>query len=316
MIRRQLGIRSLILACFWAAALAALAQCSQLATPEAHAKQVLDEIEQTRLAVDRFARNGVQPCASPGCIFVAVWDFDGTILDGDLTEGLTRNGQTLYAGLQEELIGRGLSPRYAGPGAFERYRRDYLALENRAGYATAYGFTAQTFAGARVQDIASAGDQVRHRFPPHFFASSIAILRALESRGVHNYIISASPDFFVKRMATALALPPERVLGIALESRGDRYTDRIVPPIHWGPGKVQRIQMIVEQERAAAGAKEIFVLAAFGNSPHTDGPMLSWVRNQTLPARHAISVMINGDLGPRIPGVLYVSQSATLGQSP
>src|SRR6516162_3471077 len=37
-------------------------------------------------------------------VFIAVWDFDGTILKGDCSEGLKVEGRTVYPGLAEVAI--------------------------------------------------------------------------------------------------------------------------------------------------------------------------------------------------------------------
>lgn len=287
--------------------------CTGLPTPEPHAKFILDEIEQTRHGIERFARQGEHPCVRPGCVFLAFWDFDGTILDGDITEGLERDGRKIYSGLQEQLINAGFSPRFSGPDAFARYQQAYLRLENEQGYAVAYAFIAAAFAGGDVKAIEAFIEPRIEAFRPHYFASSVAILQALEDRGVHNHIVSASPDFYVKAAAASLGLGKDRVHGIRLAERDGRYTAETSPPIHWGPGKVARIEAIIRQEKQAAAGRHVYVIAAFGNSPHSDGPFLEWVRSQKLPVRNPVAVMINGGTGPQNPELLYVSQTATIG---
>ncbi len=287
-----------------------------LESSESHVKIILDEIVQTHMQIRKFARNGSQPCAEGKCVFVAFWDFDGTILHGDITEGLSEGGVNRYKGLQESVMEAGLAPRYSGAAGFERYRREYLRLERDRGYRIAYGFIARALAGgsaARIQALAAG--QFEARFAPYYFQSSVDIFRRLEADGVRNYIISASPELYVKAAASSLGVAPDRLYGVATEIENDVISDRLIEPVHWADGKIERIRLLLDQIRAAENADQVYAIAAFGNSPHSDGPFLKYIAEQRLPARSAISVMINGEAedGARIPGVRYVVQREVVG---
>src|SRR3954470_15326360 len=52
-------------------------------------------------------------------VFIACWDFDGTILKGDCSEGLAENGHPVYPGLAQVTIENGLSQLYPREGGFE-----------------------------------------------------------------------------------------------------------------------------------------------------------------------------------------------------
>ncbi len=306
---RRLACVALILCVF--------AQCeTPLESSERHVKIILDEIVQTHMQVRKFARNGRQPCAEGKCVFVAFWDFDGTILHGDITEGLSEDGVVRFEGLQESVMKAGLAPRYSGAEGFQRYRNEYLQMERDRGYRVAYGFIARALAGGSAEKIgALAAGRFEARFAPYYFQSSIDIFRRLEADGIRNYIVSASPELYVKAAAPSLGVGPDRLYGIATQIDGDTVSDRLVEPVHWGDGKIERIRLILDQIRATENADHVYAIAAFGNSPHSDGPFLKYIAEQRLPARFAISVMINGEDGrdPEIPGVRYVVQREVVG---
>ena len=54
----------------------------------------------------------------------AFWDFDGTIINGDLTEG-RHLGVGDYTGLFERALLAGLIPEFAGKNGFKRYQDNY-----------------------------------------------------------------------------------------------------------------------------------------------------------------------------------------------
>ena len=65
---------------------------------------------------------------NPGTQFLSCWDFDGTLLKGDIGEGLHDGGEHEYLGLAEEAIARGFIPNYQSQDALERFWKDYNTL--------------------------------------------------------------------------------------------------------------------------------------------------------------------------------------------
>ena len=47
--------------------------------------------------------------ADPQAVPMAFWDFDGTIIKGDISEGLCEDGRVLFKGLVERTIEEGLN---------------------------------------------------------------------------------------------------------------------------------------------------------------------------------------------------------------
>ena len=52
--------------------------------------------------------------ADPSAVPMAFWDFDGTIIKGDVSEGLVENGEERYKGLVQLAILAGWSSTYRG----------------------------------------------------------------------------------------------------------------------------------------------------------------------------------------------------------
>ena len=60
--------------------------------------------------------------ADPQAVPMAFWDFDGTIIKGDISEGLCENGRTLFKGLVERTIEEGLNTVYPPDGGWAQYQ--------------------------------------------------------------------------------------------------------------------------------------------------------------------------------------------------
>lgn len=286
-----------------------------MTTTEPHAKKILDHIEQTRQAIYNLAREGSHPCAEEKCIFVTFWDFDGTIIHGDITDGLSdpATGRQTYKGLQQLSIEAGLANRYLGANGFQRYREDYERLEATAGHARAYEFIPQAFTGARPSEFTKlVKEYFNTTLSKYYFASSMDIIRRLQHNGVQTHIVSASPEFFVSGAVDTTGIPAEWITGVDLELDGEFMSERIAPPLNYAAGKTERIQKVLAEIRKQEQTDHVYVLAGFGNSHHTDSHFLAWIAAQKLPAGKPLSVMINGDSVPPDPNFLYVEQKQTV----
>lgn len=273
---------------------------------EVHVKSILDEIVQTQLAVRNYARHGRHPCAEEKCVFLAVFDFDGTVLHGDVTEGLVETvaGEPIerYKGLQELAIRAGYSERFQGPDGFDRFQAAYAELNDAARYREAYGFIPRAFAGASARELQEfAASRFTEIYPDYFYAASVDMIRALQEMDVEPHLVSASPHFFVRAAAESLGISPSQAHGIDLRIENGRYADEVLEPLNYAEGKTERIRQILDEARARHDTDNVFVIAGFGNSPHSDGPFLSWIAEQDLPARHAVAVMINANDTGKLP---------------
>ena len=218
-------------------------------------------------------------------VFLAFWDFDGTILKGDCTEGLQTGGQTLYRGLAQVAIENGLSEIYSRKGGFERFWTDYTNMDARVGHWLAYPFVPQMLRGAKAEEVLRLSQShFANTLSNYLMASSVKILRALERGGVESYVISASADLFVKGAAQSLGMPSSHLHGIQVRTRDGRLTEELIYPVTWNLGKLERLKQITDGIAREPGGKQVYVLGGFGDSYNTDGPFLQFIAGQSLPA--------------------------------
>ncbi len=230
--------------------------------------------------------------AQPDAVPMAFWDFDGTILKGDITlGGEWLDTPKLYKGLAERAVEEGFCPAAERDAVWRRFAEGGDDGAGRLGRLLLVPFVSGLFAGQSYSRLLAFGEAECTRvYRKWLFASSLEVLRALEAAGVENHIISASPEVFVKSAAAMLGLPPGRINGTRLELDGDAITSRIVRPIPYGSGKTDVLRGIV------AARKGGVPVAAFGNSYAADGDFLSYVAgNAELPGGAVgVAVMING----------------------
>ncbi len=239
--------------------------------------------------------------AQPNAVPMAFWDFDGTIIKGDISEGLFENekertGKQLYKGLIEETILAGLSTVYKGPGGWKQYEEVDYPRMNEIGRWLAWPYNAQIYGGVPSADLdAFCSQKVAEVYRKWYFASSVAIWQALEKAGVENYVVSASPEIFVRNTAESLGVTRGRTRAIRVEIDGGRMTTKVVHPVPFGEGKVENVrQLVLSRENGVA-------IAGFGNSYSTDGCFLRYIVTQHLPGgAKGFALMING--GKEKPG--------------
>ena len=249
---------------------------------EAHAAEITRQI---------LAEAAKLKAADPEAVPMVFWDFDGTLLKGDVTEGLRENGLVRYPGLTALLIAAGYSADYpAGTDGVARFTADYAVLE-RIGRYVAWPYNVQIFSGRTEREISEfAAARFADTYRPWFFAASIEMLAALERAEIENYIISGSPELYVRAAAAELGLPSARFRGVRVEIAGGRVTERIVYPITSGEGKIENLrELVLARPHGVA-------IAGFGNSYSTDGAFLRYIATQpSLPGgARGIAVMING----------------------
>lgn len=239
--------------------------------------------------------------AQPNAVPMAFWDFDGTIIKGDISEGLFENekertGKQLYKGLIEETILAGLSTVYKGPVGWKQYEEVDYPRMNEIGRWLAWPYNAQIYGGVLSADLdAFCSQKVAEVYRKWYFASSVAIWKALEKAGIENYVVSASPEIFVRNTAESLGVTRGRTRAIRVEIDGGRMTTKVVHPVPFGEGKVENVrQLVLSRENGVA-------IAGFGNSYSTDGCFLRYIVTQHLPGgAKGFAMMING--GKEMPG--------------
>lgn len=288
--------------------------CPLTRAEETHAEAIISEIINTRQAILTKARK-----SSNEFIFLAFWDFDGTILKGDCSEGMKRNGQWVYKGLAQLAIEAGHSEIYPPKGGADRFWKDYFYLGDNIGWWLALPFIPQMLRGARLSAVHQLSEEYFKKvLCNYYFSSSLRMLKALEDNGINCYIISASADVFVEAAASTLGLNPERFHGIEVRIKEGRLTEEIIYPVTWATGKKEKLISIVKEIGRQHPKKQVIVLVAFGNSYRTDGPFLKYVATQSLPAGKPVAVMINGgEAPPAYQGLfIQVKQSEIQSDSP
>lgn len=258
---------------------------------EDHPQQITRSILATRSALEK------SEACRRGCTFLTAWDFDGTILRGDSTEGLRESGKPVYSGMEEVAIDAGFSSIYKR-GEFARFWRDYEEMDRNQGHTAAYTYLPKVFKGAKLADLESlAGRHFWQVLRPFYFSSSIRMFNDLRYAGITPYVISAAPHIFIRSAAESLQISREQIYGIEVAVENGIVTDRVIEPVTYAEGKAARLSMIVRELEKKHG-KPVFVLAAFGNSYHTDADFMAWTISQKLPAGKPEAVMINGGEAP------------------
>ena len=249
---------------------------------ESHVDKVVSEV---------LANVAKLKAADPAAVPMAFWDFDGTIIKGDVSEGLVENGEEKYQGLIHAGILAGWSSTYKGESGWRQYAdKDYPRL-NEIGRFIAWPYNAQIFAGVKASEFdAFCQRRFREVYRKWYFTSSVAIMKRLEAAGVENYVVSASPEIFVKNAAETLGLARDRMNAIRVGIDGGRVTTRIEEPVPFGEGKIEVVRRIVN------ACPHGCAVAGFGNSYQTDGPFLRYIVSQrNLPGgAKGFALMING----------------------
>jgi phosphoserine phosphatase len=201
----------------------------------------------------------------------AFWDLDGTIINGDITEGRHLGLDSDYSGLFERAVLQGLIPQFKGNKGLKEFRAQYYnqkTIEKSYVYIAVCLDKLQAPEKEVLKSFVKAS--MRDHFGQYLYDFSKELICEFEQLGVLNHVISASPHLFVQELAEILPIPQERLFGIdyhLIVSGKD-------PIIHHGKGKVERLEFIVEQ---APRYKKIVPVFAAGNSLISDGPMINKV---------------------------------------
>lgn len=228
--------------------------------------------------------------SDPAAVPMAFWDFDGTIICGDISTGHSEAGREVYSGMFVESAGAGFSEVFKTRGAAREYLEKYSWLEKNVGRWLAWPSLGQTFYGADALQLEEHCRKYAQKvLKPWYYASALAVMRELEKAGVENYIVSGSPDVFVKAAGSVAGVPRERSVGIRQRVSGGRLTTQLEYPLSMNEGKVECIREILNARKGAVA------VAAFGNSYWTDGPFMRYVAVNPLPGGvKGIAVMVNG----------------------
>lgn len=231
-------------------------------------------------------------------LYLAFWDFDGTILKGDCSEGLIENDKQIFLGLVELGIRNGFCSEFRGDEgvlAFWKKYRDMEEVDKRE----AYLFLPRIFHGTKESQIRElAKKHFQTTLQRYYFPDSIYIFEKLREANIESHIVSASANFFVKGIEDTLPINPDRIYGIETEIENGVVTKKEIHPVTYAEGKREKIKQVVQSILSEKQAEQVVLLAGFGNSFHTDGPFLKYIVEQNLEVGKPIAVMINGGEAP------------------
>jgi phosphoserine phosphatase len=141
----------------------------------------------------------------------AVFDADGTLWEGDVTESLF--ARLAADGMTVDDVPAALHPLAPNPreDAFAYYQRA-TAFDVSLGYA----WIASAFAGRRLGSLLAQRRALTDA--PRVRPEMRALVAALEARGCATWIVSASPEFLVRDLALdpvhGVPVAPHRIIGV------------------------------------------------------------------------------------------------------
>ena len=211
----------------------------------------------------------------------AFWDFDGTIINGDMTEG-RHLGVGDYKGLFERVVKEGLVPEFSDRNGFQRYQENYRKKKStQEAYIYLVSCLDQLNDDQQKKLSLFVHEWLSSHYKYYLYSFSVELINYFNSLGVLNYIISASPHCFVKELSSILPIPKEQLFGIDT----NRISSGIDPIVHHAEGKAKRVEFIVEHFDSDKTLVPVF---AAGNSCVADGPMVNHICNS-----NGVGLMIN-----------------------
>jgi phosphoserine phosphatase len=159
--------------------------------------------------------------ARPGAL--AVFDADGTLWRDDVGEAFLRH-----------LVNLGWVKLPNGKDPYEAYER---AVDRDR--ATGYAYAAQLMAELSVRQV----ENEAYRFvvewvPKRVIAATKALRSICDESGLVPFVVSASPLPIVQAAIPLAGIRPENCRAIEVRDQAGRFTDRVVQPITYGPGKL------------------------------------------------------------------------------
>ena len=258
--------------------------------------EIVSSILNSKLAIERYLADNKSLFKDTKPVFLAFWDFDGTILKGDCSEGLNEpNG---FKGLMELGVLNGYSAEFKGESGVDAFWKKYREMES-VDKKEAYLYLPRLFSGTKEEKIVNlAKEHFNSVIRNFYFPSSIQILEQLKANGIDSYILSASAHFFIKGSAGTLPIDANHMFGIEMKILDGVITLEEIEPVTYAEGKTEKLKLIVNSLMQDEKTAQVFILAGFGNSFHTDGPFLQYIAEQRLLAGNPTTVMINGGNAP------------------
>lgn len=214
---------------------------------------------------------------------IAVFDHDGTLIHGDITEGIEEKE---IPGVLKALVDSKSLKEEAFSKIPQQFRSDvwgyyrYLEKKDRQ---IAYEWYPSLFAGYQEKDIIKMADAIyQNVFKNYRYPEMQRLVKFLKLNGYEIYVVSASPTLLVQSAAVYWGIPQENIFGIDIKKDvNGKLTGEVVKPITYAKGKVYTI---VEKIKAQPGD----ALIVAGDSLKTDIDMLKLAKE-----RNSLAILVN-----------------------
>ena len=204
----------------------------------------------------------------------AFWDFDGTILHGDLTEGKDSDDiSSSYVGLLEDCTRSGYIPEINSEKSFLDFKKfldDLLKKDKNLAY----------FEMARILEVNEESkeklkkfcyEKIKTNLSKFFYQETVDFMNYIKDLGIEQSIVSLSPELFIKEAAKFLPVKPDLAFGL------NPKEDIVMDILQYPKGKSLKIEKIYKSyEELNIPCKTIF---AAGNEWYSDGSMIELAYN-------------------------------------
>lgn len=195
----------------------------------------------------------------------AFLDFDGTLIEGDITEG-KKGSHNAYMGLLDLAILGGTIPGFSGPEGlrsfWHKYENEFPRQEE------AYLWAAQLVANLSTEEDKNLKDFIKHHLKEivskYLFSFTHDLLEFCRSEGIVPIVVSASPHYFVQELSSCMPLAHENLFGLNGKMHEGSYVDSI---LHDAEGKEKRVVSLCEK-------RPLYPLLGMGNKWRWDGMMI------------------------------------------
>lgn len=203
---------------------------------------------------------------SPKQRLAAFLDFDGSLIDGDITEG--KKTEPSYTGLLDRIIQKGALPGFAGPDGAQKF---WFYYENNKSPMEAWVWAATLIANLPPAEDAALKNIVRQHLGPmldsFLFSFAHDLLDFCREEEIVPYVVSASPHYFIEEIGEFLPIDSKNLFGLNGKKHNSMYVDSN-PHDHAGKAKRVRDLCLTHQ---------LSPLLAMGNKWRWDGGMIRTV---------------------------------------
>jgi phosphoserine phosphatase len=175
-----------------------------------------------------FQQAVVHAVEKPGTSKLACFDADGTIWTEDI-------GEALFRWLSAGGLLSGIDPRRDPFDVWAEYEE--RVRKNRS---DGYAWAVQCMAGLAETDVRRWCRQMAVAWP-NYRPEMVQLIGGLSKSGFEVWLVSASNAWIIEAAAPLVGAAPAHVLGIRVAVDSAKLTDRIVPPVTCGAGKVDAI---------------------------------------------------------------------------